>query len=110
MTIKTKQFIGIEDIVAMQFECKECNATFSLDLEKSIRTSSIGACPNCNAGWANLSTGKSIDPTIQGFIDSFKNLKRVLAHAETLTDKQFTFWLEVKREAISTTSASREAI
>jgi hypothetical protein len=110
MTIKTKQYIGIEDIIAMQFECKECNATVSLDLEKPIRTSNLGTCPNCNAGWATLSSGKSIDPTIQAFIDSFKNLKRVFAHAETLTDKQFTFWLEVKREAASMASASREGV
>jgi hypothetical protein len=112
MTVQTKQYIEVSDISAVRFECKTCHATLTLQLAEVFKTSALATCPNCNAWWAALAQGQTIEPTINTFVDAFRNLVDVLKRKKEISGGKdgFSFSLEIRREAELTSSASRGAI
>jgi hypothetical protein len=60
MTIQTKRFIDLTDILAVRFTCKNCGATMSLPITDSKLTNGAPAstllneCPSCHERWAYL--------------------------------------------------------
>ena len=61
MTIQTKHFIELTDIVALRLVCKNCGTTLSVLLSDAKLTTGenspnmfLGNCPSCHHSWADL--------------------------------------------------------
>ena len=100
MTSQTKQYIEFSDIVALHGQCKRCGATVSLPLAaKLLRTEGLSRCPNCNEAWAEIFESNSILPSINEFIEHFKQIQNILARRRELSkDGGFILMLEIKQQ------------
>ncbi len=83
MTVKTKHYIEVSDIVGLHFECSHCNSALDVELEK-LKAQMLHDCPVCGGQWAVISnpTGAQIGHT-EPFTNLVKNLldlKRILEH------------------------------
>lgn len=86
MTVENRRFVELIDILAVQFECKQCGARLSCPIRK-WKQMKFG-CPNCNAPWV---TEGSIDyRTLESLL---ANLKLLAEHQST--EGKFTFRLEL---------------
>ena len=61
MTIQTKHFIDVSDLLALRFTCKNCDATLSLLLTDDKLSSGqerekhfIDRCPSCGRNWFDI--------------------------------------------------------
>jgi hypothetical protein len=99
MTIQTKHFIDLADIVALRCECKneECQTVLLLKLTGGINDS-LKLCPKCKRPWALLAES-SCEPRIKEFFSAMERLKLI---AETLG---FSMTLEIKEYPVSTSPA-----
>jgi hypothetical protein len=76
MTIQTKHFIELPDIVALRCECKnpECRTVLILPLDSAMN-GALQLCPKCKRGWALLAES-SFESFIKDFIDRLHKLKQ----------------------------------
>lgn len=72
MTIQTKRFIELPDIVALRLECNDCGTTICVLVSKEVKVKTIHSCPNCQKPWLTLPTGSTIEPTVTKCIESIK--------------------------------------
>ena|ERR1700722_1069778 len=54
MTVETKCFIGLDDILAIEFECMECHLKVTRTPEQARKTLTV--CPGCNEHWMDNDT------------------------------------------------------
>jgi hypothetical protein len=105
MTIQTKHFIELSDLVALRLVCKHCGATLSLLLsddklaagENSLNTF-LSTCPSCHREWAELG-GSTYEPTIRKATAALNRLKGLL-YGELAEPLGFSLTLEIKPEAM----------
>jgi uncharacterized paraquat-inducible protein A len=51
MTLQTKRFIELADILSLRFECKECGASVALPPDGDAARATA-SCPACYKPWA----------------------------------------------------------
>lgn len=90
MTIQTKHFIELSDIVSLRFDCKHCGASLSLSLDDRLYRK-IAECPSCQRYWTVLN-GASYEKL---FSDVSASVKR-LSDALVQTTLGCSLLLEVK--------------
>lgn len=83
MTIQTKRFIELTDILALRFTCKHCGATLSLSItdDKLMReqpTMFLGNCPGCQRPWTNFG-GSTNEQLITRVTAALNRLREALA-------------------------------
>jgi len=101
MTIQTKKFIEIADIVAVRCECKndQCRASLSLPMLENIAGNRpLAECPNCGKRWLLLEDADHQQKT--------KTLLRVFREISTAT-MGCSFTLEIKPESQEVPSLSK---
>jgi hypothetical protein len=95
MTLQTKRFIEMSDIVALRFDCKHCGATLTLDARKNFSIPPRD-CVNCKGALWEYEDA-TIDRAISGVIENIKLWQKLLNDPKRIA---FSFLLEVKEEAI----------
>jgi hypothetical protein len=90
MTIQTRHYIELSDVVALRCECRHCGAVLTLSLAKEISTRKLRRCPNCDEEWA-----ESIEVTISNAITSLKKLQSEMEDRSS-RDGGFSLTIEVK--------------
>lgn len=80
MTTQVKSYIELSDIVAMRFECRQCQTTFSFLLTEKCDLRKFADCPNCAATWVGraMPPETSIEHEIMDVIRSVNNLRSIL--------------------------------
>ena len=102
MTSKTKHYIELSDMIALQLECGRCGATLSLPLKENMDVRALRNCPNCNEGWASLG-GSSIEAAITAYADALRKLDAALTgRAELQKDGGVRITLEINAEVVQT--------
>lgn len=94
MTIQTKHFIEVSDLVGLRFECKDCGATLTLSPKQKLK-GSIEKCPSCHHSWAVLNDS-SYEPAFTRFTDTLNQLNQILAGPNP-APIGFLFTLEIKQ-------------
>jgi hypothetical protein len=87
MTLQRRTTIEPYDIVALEYECKQCHVKYSIPI--SLTASGIPkaqmACPNCHADWIRgVRTADAADPvdrTVANFLKYLYELRSVTADA-----------------------------
>lgn len=105
MTIQTKHFIELSDLLALRLVCKECGATLTLLLsDEKLATGEnrpqmfLSDCPVCHHNWAEIG-GSSYEPLIRRATASLHKLKELL-HGEAAAPLGFALTLEIRPEAV----------
>jgi hypothetical protein len=104
MTIQTKRFIDITDILAIRFTCKLCGAAMSLPVtdsklmgEQRPPSTFLNECPSCHERWAYLMSpagGKNYAAVVIETTAALNRL-RALLHGEIAPQLGFTLSMEV---------------
>jgi hypothetical protein len=96
MTVQTKHFIELADIVALRCECKnpECQTALLLRLAGDANDS-LRLCPKCKRPWA-LFGEASFEPEIKKFFAVLESLKAVAGKLG------FSMTLEIKEVPLGT--------
>ena len=97
MTIQTKQYIDLSDVVAFRFDCKQCGATLSLPLSDPRQKLALQHCPNCKTAWT-MTTGLDYNQLISDFRESLKRMGEI-TQEDSPHKLEFTMVLEVKQES-----------
>ena len=97
MTIQTKQYIDLSDVVAFRFDCKQCGATLSLPLSDPRPKLALEHCPNCKTAWT-MKTGVDYNRVISDFRESLKRVSEIMPE-DSPHKLEFTMVLEVKPES-----------
>src|ERR1035438_6338119 len=114
MTVQTKRFIDVTDILAIRFTCKTCGATMSLPITDSKLTNGAPAstllneCPSCHERWAYLMSpdgGTSYAPAVIAATAALNRL-RALLYGENAPKLGFTLSMEVAPEITVTQTDS----
>jgi hypothetical protein len=94
MTIQTKHFIELSDIVGVRCECKnpECGATLLLPFSGTVNDALLH-CPKCKRGWAQLNGG-TYELEIKKCLLDLERLKESVKHFG------FTLTLEIDEKAV----------
>jgi Zn ribbon nucleic-acid-binding protein len=93
MTLQTKRFIELSDILALRFECRHCGATLTIDARKSFSVPPR-ECVNCkNDLWGYEDA--TVDQAIRKLADDLKLLERVMDGDKRVA---FSFSLEIKED------------
>jgi hypothetical protein len=94
MTVQTKRFIEVSDIVGLRCECKnsECKTTLLLPLGGGMN-GALKKCPKCGNSWA-LFSGSSYEIEINGYLSQLALLKSSMEHFG------FSLTLEISEDAI----------
>ncbi|MGA2431102.1 MAG: hypothetical protein ABSH13_21575 [Candidatus Acidiferrum sp.] len=81
MTIQTKHFIEVSDIIGMRCQCKneQCRATLLLPLNGDVNDALL-KCPKCGRGWARLEGGTSFEVEIKKYLSELGKLKESMKH------------------------------
>jgi hypothetical protein len=102
MTIKTKHYIEISDVISLHFECLKCTSAFDIDIEK-MEPPMVYECPICRSDWAvlrNPNTGAQI-----ARVEPFKQLVKTLIELKGLLGKDsmvgFKMLLELNPSTVS---------
>jgi hypothetical protein len=106
MTVQTKHFIELTDLVALRFTCKHCEATLSLPLsdiklstgENSPINMFLGNCPSCGRGWM-LTNGATYEPIVKKFTAALNRLREMLQQ-EPPAPIGCSLMLELKPESL----------
>lgn len=104
MTIQTKHFIEISDIVAVRFVCKHCDAGLTLSLsDPKLSTGAerpqtfLSRCPSCGQDWAQFREA-DYEPVIRRATVALNELKRIL-EGDGKVPLGFDFSLEIRHLA-----------
>ncbi len=96
MTIETRQYIELTDILAMVVVCEGCSASLSLPINSDVLRLPLN-CPNCGAEWSQppAPTTKPLSKAerLRVFYEAFHKLRQSLA-SKSVTS-QFRFTLEI---------------
>ena len=105
MTVQTKHFIELSDIVAIRFACKRCGASLSLALSDSKLATGKGAvnnfidrCPSCSHDWFDL-RGSSYEQVVVEATVALNHLSDLLS-GQMAPNLGASLVLEIKAEAI----------
>ncbi len=111
MTVQTKHFIELRDILAVRFDCVQCGATLSVKIGDAKLSTGANAphihhfqsCPNCGRGWSvELREGGTVDQLIRKLTVSLNQLVQVLhGNGPIATSLGFDLLLEIKDEESS---------
>jgi hypothetical protein len=102
MTIQTKRYIELSDIISIRFTCNHCAATLSLvasdqKLAKGKDAKQnyfLGTCPSCGKYWADHQ-GVDYELTVKEFTAALERLRSVL-HAQPVNFRPgFSLALEI---------------
>ena len=102
MTIQTKHFIDLSDIVALRLVCKYCDASLSVPLsDEKLKTDNmknlfLSECPSCGRNWAEAG-GSTNEPLITRFTAALNRLRDTFEAASHIG---MTLVLEIKPEAV----------
>jgi len=94
MTVQTRRFIDLADIIGLRFECKRCRASLELTLER-LEQGTLHKCPSCHRDWALLNDVSREGSFIQ-FVRCFNELAKLLGEPSPLG---FSLTLEIKEPA-----------
>ena len=106
MTVQTKRFIDVTDILAIRFTCKGCGTTMVLPITDSKLTSDrlmgtfLNECPSCHDRWAYLMSpagGKNYAAAVTDTTAALNRL-RTLLHGQDAPGLGFTLSMEVTPE------------
>jgi len=101
MTVQTKQFIDLSDVLSVRFTCRNCDTSLSMPiaddkLKKSDRVNNfIDNCPSCGRPWVNMG-GSNSEQLVTRFTTALNLLKETL-YREPPTPIGFTFSIEVTK-------------
>jgi hypothetical protein len=101
MTVQTKHFIELTDLLALRFTCKECGSTLSLPLSdtKLIKPQNkrfLDECPSCQCAWASLN-GTTFEPVITKAASALNQLREAM-HGDPPVPMGFSLLLEITSE------------
>jgi uncharacterized paraquat-inducible protein A len=85
----TQTYIGLEDLKALRFACRNCPAVLTLPFEPNAGKA-LKKCPKCGNGWA-VAENTSFEAEIDAFARSASEL---LPHLKTMG---FTLSIEISR-------------
>jgi hypothetical protein len=81
MTVKTKRYIELEDVLGLQLTCKGCGSVLDIpktfDLSSRENTQKLDTCPVCLKPWVSLN-GSTYHSIIAGFPAAVAKLRTVL--------------------------------
>lgn len=97
MTIQTKQYIDLTDIVTFRFDCKQCGAILSLPISDQRSKLAVDCCPNCKAEWTLRQGGSHLE-TLLEFRQALRNMQAIMAK-DYPNPLEFTVTLEVRLES-----------
>ena len=105
MTIQTKHFIELTDLIALRLTCKHCGATLSLLLSdaklamgENSQSTFLSSCPSCHRNWADLGE-TTYEPQIKKATAALNRLTQLL-HGESAVPLGFSLTLEITPEAV----------
>ena len=77
MTMNKRVTIEPHDILAIEYECRQCKARYSVPLDKLSRAQMV--CPGCNATWIRGEYGgpDRIDYKIVQFANLLRDLRGI---------------------------------
>ena len=118
MTIQTKHFIELSDILSIRLEClnPRCRAAISLALSKDgeFELAKVRVCPNCSRPWLLIPGGSTIEPTVKTCIDSIRvTIGAIDAWKEQMTAcgfPGFSLALEIKSEILQAERSQPEQV
>lgn len=94
MTQVLKQFIELDDVIALRVECSHCKASLTLPLN-SVSFKIPQMCPSCQSDWyEGYGNGRNMGDVIASFVAEVKRLRRALEDKSPVT-LGFTLDLEV---------------
>ena len=96
MTLQTKRFIELADIISLKFECKKCGTTVTIDARKSFSVKTLRICLNCQNDWWGYEDA-SIDESISQLVGLLQRMQRILDDPARLA---CNLSLEVKEEVV----------
>lgn len=97
MTVQTKRFIELPDILRFRFDCKHCGVSVSIPLDGNA-VNATAACPGCNKPWTVLD-GISYQKLITDLASAVNRLKLATAEGETSVRLGFRLLIEITPEA-----------
>ena len=101
MTVQTKHFIELSDIVALRLECKKCGTTLTSLVGDKIDARALRVCPQCSEPWASLPGGSTIELELLKLVAALKETRAAVdARAQLIRDGGFFLSLEIKPDAI----------
>lgn len=101
MTIQTKTFIELSDIIGLRLECKSCGCSLLIETEQDSGTinnlmaannSVLTKCPTCSHEWAQTSRERLADSEAKEFFRALQTLKKLESHYGCVLS------LEIKKE------------
>lgn len=92
MTVQTKHFIELSDVLSLRFDCKHCGASLSLSLDDRLY-GTIASCPGCHQPWTVLN-GSSYEKL---FADFSTLVKRLRMDTDTSIPLGCSMLLEIKQ-------------
>jgi hypothetical protein len=108
MTIQTKHFIELSDLLALRFACKNCGATLTLLLSDHKLSNGEGSpqmflsrCPSCNHSWAEIGDA-NYEPNIRRATVALKRLQDLLI-GDSKAPLGFDLVIEIKPESLPNT-------
>jgi hypothetical protein len=105
MTVKTKNYIEVEDLAGLRFECIHCKSAVDIDVEHfTIR--SIHTCPLCNGEWAVISNPSGAQVS---HLDGFSELIRGIKTLKSVLGPKSLLGLKFKLELTTLSSLGHEA-
>ncbi len=104
MTIQTKHFIELSDILALRFVCKKCDTALSLSLaDEKLRTDNstnqfLAECPNCHEDWFSVA-GNNYEPILRRATAALSRLKELL-YSDSAAKLNVSLGWEIKADAV----------
>lgn len=105
MTIQTRHFIEVSDLLALRFVCKKCDATLSLLLsDDKLKTGEnrvknfIDRCPSCGCDWFDI--GQSSYEQVITRVTASLNRLIELMNSETAKSLGASLIFEIKPGAV----------
>jgi DNA-directed RNA polymerase subunit RPC12/RpoP len=90
MTAKTRHFVELADIRALQMECSNCSSSLLVPISKFDRDVPTN-CPNCGKRWGvKVDVGRPTGSHITEFCSAVLDLQKAMAD-----DTGFTLTLEI---------------
>jgi len=102
MTIQTKRYIELSDIISIRFTCNHCAATLSLlasdpkltQGKDSPQNYFLKTCPSCGKYWAD-NQGANYEVTVREFTTALERLRAVLHNHVVNFRPGFSLTLEI---------------
>jgi Zn ribbon nucleic-acid-binding protein len=97
MTLQTKRFIELSDILSLRFECRNCGATLTIDTRKNFSVPPR-ECVNCkNDLWGFEDA--TVDQAIRKLAEDLKLMQRIVDEKNRVA---FGFSFEIKEDTTKT--------